>query len=62
MAKFEKFDSKKQIAGLGEAALQIQAEELIRGGMMPDLGTVLRVVAKTREKYVPLVEAARRKR
>ena len=59
MAKFEKFDSRKHIAGLADAARQIQIEELIRDGKMPSLDRVVEAVEETRQKYRPRILAAR---
>jgi hypothetical protein len=61
MAKFEKFDSKKQIQGLAEAARLFQIEELIRDGQMPSLDRVIHAVQETRKKYQPRILAARQK-
>jgi len=62
MAKFEKFNPGKQIHGLAEAARQIQIEELIRDGKMPSLDQVVAAIYETRQKYRPLVLAARQRR
>jgi hypothetical protein len=62
MAKFEKFDSRKQIRGLAEAAAQIQFEELIRDGKMPSLDQVVEAVEETRQKFRPRILAARQKK
>jgi hypothetical protein len=62
MAKFEKFDSKTHIAGLAEAARQIQAEELIRDSKMPSLEEVVAAIEETRREYGPRVAGARQKR
>ena len=40
--------------------LRRKAENLIRDGKMPDLETLLQVVAEARQKYVPLIEEARK--
>jgi hypothetical protein len=61
MAKFEKFDSRKQIRGLAEAARQLQIEELIRDGKMVSLDQVVAAIDETRQKYRPRILAARRK-
>ena len=47
MAKFKKFDSKEQIAGLADAALQIQVEDLVRAGKMPSLAQVVDAIEET---------------
>jgi hypothetical protein len=62
MAKFEKFDPKKQIRGLAEAARQIQIEELIRDGKMPSLQQVVAAIDEIGQKYRPLIFAARQKK
>jgi hypothetical protein len=41
--------------------LREQAEALIAHGQMPTLGQLLKAVAKTREKYAPLILEARHK-
>jgi hypothetical protein len=46
MPKFEKFDSKKHIAGLADAAMKSQAEELIREGRMPSLDQVVAAIER----------------
>jgi len=61
MAKFEKFDSREHIRGLVEAARQIQIEELIRAAKMPSPDQVLAAIEETRQKYRPLILAARQK-
>ena len=61
MAKFEKFDPRKHIRGLAEAARQIQIEELIRDGKMPSLNQVVAAIDETRQKYRPRILAARKK-
>jgi hypothetical protein len=61
MAKFEKFDSRKHIAGLAEAARRIQIEELLRSGQMPSLDQVAAAIEETRREYGPRILAARRK-
>ena len=60
MAKFEKFDSRKHIVGLAEAALQIQAEELIRAGKMPSLQELMAAIESVRAEYAPKIMEARR--
>jgi hypothetical protein len=60
--KFEKFDSKKHIRGLAEAAVQIQIEELIRAGKMPSLDQVVAAIETTRQEYRPRILAARQKK
>jgi hypothetical protein len=62
MAKFEKFDSAKQLQGLAEAARLIQIEELIRAGKMPSLGQVVAAIETTRQEYRPRILAARQKK
>jgi hypothetical protein len=62
MAKFEKFDSRKQIRGLAEAARQIQIEELIRDGKMVSLDQVVAAIGEVREVYRPKILAARQKK
>jgi hypothetical protein len=62
MAKFEKFDSRKQIRGLAEAAVQIQIEELIRAGKMPSLDQVVAAIETTRQEYRPRILAARQRK
>jgi len=62
MATFEKFDSRKQIRGLAEAAGRIQIEDLIRDGKMPSLDQVIAAIDETRRKYRPLILAARQKK
>jgi hypothetical protein len=61
MAKFEKFDSRKQIRGLAEAAAQIRVEELTRDGRMPSLDQVVAAINETRRAYRPRILAARQK-
>lgn len=61
MAKFERFDPKKQIRGLVEAARQVQIEQFIRDGKMPSLDQVVAAIDETRRKYRPLILAARQK-
>jgi hypothetical protein len=61
MAKFEKFDSRKQIRGLAEAARQMQIEELIRDGKMVSLDQVVAAIDETRQKYRLLILTARQK-
>jgi len=39
--------------------LPAQAEQLIKSGRMPSLSDVLKAVSETREKYRPLILAAR---
>jgi hypothetical protein len=53
MARFEKFDSTKQLQGLAEAARQIQIEQLIRDGKMPSFDQVVAAIDETRQKYRP---------
>jgi hypothetical protein len=60
MAKFEKFDSRKQIRGLAEASLQVQAEELIRAGKMPSLDEVVAVICDTQREYRQRILTARK--
>ena len=55
MAKFEKFDSRKQIRGLAEAARQIQFEELIRGGKMPSLEELCAAALEARKPPAAIV-------
>jgi hypothetical protein len=62
MAKFEEFDSRRQIRGLAEAAAQIQIEELIRDGKMPSLDQVVAAIEAARHKYRPRILAARQKK
>jgi hypothetical protein len=62
MPKFEKLDSGNHIAGLAEAARQIQVEELIREGEMPSLDQVAAAIEETRREYRPGILAARKKR
>jgi hypothetical protein len=50
MARFEKFDSTKQLQGLAEAARQIQIEELIRNGKMPSFDQVVAAIDETRKR------------
>ena len=59
MARFERFDARKHLSGLAEAALQIQAEELIRAGKMPSLDEVVAAIDETRREYRPRILAAR---
>jgi hypothetical protein len=61
MAKFEKFDPRKQIRGLAEAAAQIQIEELTRDGKMVSLDQVVAAIDKTRQEYRARILAARQK-
>lgn len=61
MARFEKFDSTKQLQGLAEAARQIQIEELIRDGEMPSFHQVVAAIDETRHEYRPRILAARQK-
>ena len=61
MAKFKSFDQQEQFRGLVEAARQILAEELIRDGKMPSFDQVVTAIAGTRQKYRPLILAARQK-
>jgi hypothetical protein len=61
MAKFEKFDSRKQIQGLAEAARQIQIEELIRAGKLPSLDQVASAIDSVRTEYQPKILAPRKK-
>jgi len=61
MAKFEKFDSRKQIRGLAEAARQIQIEELTRDGKMPSFDRVVAAIDETRHEYRARILAARQK-
>ena len=61
MPKFKKFNSREHIHGLAEAALQIQAEELIREDNMPDLETLRGAVAETRAEYREKIRKARHK-
>jgi len=37
-----------------------EAKNLIRDGKMPDLETLLQAVADARQKYMPLIEEARK--
>jgi hypothetical protein len=60
--KFEKFDSKRQILELAEAAAEIQIEELIRDGKMPSFDQVVAAIDETRREYRPRILAAREKR
>lgn len=62
MAKFEKFDPRKQIRGLAEAARKIQIEELIRDGKMPPLDKVVAAIETARREYRPRILAARQKK
>ncbi len=62
MAKFENFDSRKQIRGLAEAARQILSEELIRDGKMVSLDRVVAAIDETRREYRPRILAARQKK
>jgi len=62
MAKFEKFDSRKQIRGLAEAARRIQIEELTRDGKMVSLDQVVAAIDETRKEYRPRILAARQKK
>ena len=62
MAKFEKFNSVKQLQGLAEAARQIQIEELTRAGRMPSFDQVLAAIEATRQEYRPRILAARQKK
>jgi Arc/MetJ-type ribon-helix-helix transcriptional regulator len=39
--------------------LRAQAQQLIKSGRMPSLSEVLKAVSETREKYRPLILAAR---
>jgi hypothetical protein len=61
MAKFKKFDAREHIRGLVEAARKIQIEELIREGKMPSCDQVVEAVDETRQKYRPLILAARQR-
>ena len=61
MAKFQKFNPRKHIRGLADAARQILAEELIRDGKMPSLDQVVEAVEETRQKYRQRILAARQK-
>jgi hypothetical protein len=61
MAKFEKFDSQKQIRGLAEAARQLQIEELTRDHKMPSLDQVVAAIDETRREYRARILAARQK-
>ena len=47
MARFERFDAHKHLAGLAEAVLQIQAEDLVRGRKMPTLPQVVDAIEAT---------------
>ena len=62
MAKFERFNSRKQIRGLAEAAREILAEELIHDGKMPSFDQVVAAIDETRRKYRPRILAARQKK
>jgi len=62
MAKFEKFDPRKQIRRLTEAAAQIQIDELIRDHKMPSFDQVVAAIDETRHKYRPRILAARQKK
>jgi hypothetical protein len=62
MAKFEKFDSRKQIRGLAEAARQIAVEELVRDGKMPSFDQVVAAIDETHHKYRPRILAAWQKK
>jgi len=62
MAKFEKFDSQKQIRGLAEAAAQIRIEELIRAGKMPSFDQVVAAIESTRQEYRPRILVARQRK
>jgi hypothetical protein len=62
MAKFEKFDSRKQIRGLAEAARQIQIEKLIRDHKLPSLDKFTAAIETTRHKYRSLILAARKRK
>jgi len=57
--KFGKFDSRKHIRGLAEAARQIQIEELIRAGKMPSLDRVVAAIETSRQEYRRRILAAR---
>ena len=59
--KFEKFDSKRQIHELAEAAAEIQIEELIRDGKMPSFDQVVAAIDETRREYRARILAARQK-
>jgi hypothetical protein len=61
MAKFEKFDPRKQIRGLVEAARKAHIEELIRDAKMPSFDQVVAAIDETRQKYRPRILAARQK-
>ena len=62
MAKFEKFDSRKQIRRLTEAASQIRIEELIRDHKMPSFDQVVAAIDETRREYRLRILAARQKK
>jgi len=62
MPKFERCDSRRHIAGLAEAARQIQIDELIRAGKMPSLDQVLLAVEETKKNYRSRILAARQKK
>ena len=47
MARFERFEAHKHLSGLAEAALQIQAEELIRAGKMPSGAQIVEAIEET---------------
>jgi hypothetical protein len=62
MARFEKFDSRKQIRGLAEAARQIQIEELVRDGKMVSFDQVVAAIDEIRHEYRARILAARQKK
>ena len=62
MAKFEKFDPRKQIRRLTEAAAQIQIDELIRDHKMPSFDQVVAAIDETRREYRLRILAARQKK
>jgi hypothetical protein len=62
MAEFERLNSKKHLEGLAEAARKVLAEELVREGRMPSFDQVAGAIDETRQKYRPLILAARQKK
>jgi hypothetical protein len=60
--EFEKFDPRKQIRGLTEAARQIQIEEITRDEKLPSLDQVVAAIDETRQKYIPLILAVRQEK
>jgi hypothetical protein len=47
MAKFKAFNPREHISGLAEAALRVQAEELVRSGKMPSLAQIVGAMEET---------------